>query len=223
VAIAAGATIGWFLFDRVVSLVQAPYCDYWKTVPPGLRATRQCAFFFSGALEPVLIKLKLVAVMGLFFALPVVLYQLWAFVVPGLTKRERRMAVPFVVSSVLLFALGALIAYWTLPKALGFLLGFAGSGFAPLLTGDRFFTFVVLVALAFGISFEFPVVLVFFNMVGLVTTTQLRHWRRFAILGITIFAAVITPSQDPYTMLAMTVPMWIFYELAIIVGRLMKR
>jgi sec-independent protein translocase protein TatC len=151
------------------------------------------------------------------------MYQLWAFIVPGLTKRERRLAIPFVVSSVLLFALGALFAYVTLPKALGFLLGFAGSSFSPLLTGDRFFTFVVLVAVAFGISFEFPVVLVFLQLAGVISTQQLRKWRRGAILGIAIFAAVITPSSDPYTMLAMMIPMWLFYELSIIIGRLMKR
>ena len=223
VAVAIGAAIGWFLFDPLVDLLKSPYCDYWRTVPPELRATRGCTFFFSGALEPALIKFKLVGVMGLFFALPVVLYQLWSFVVPGLTKRERRLAIPFVVSSVFLFALGALFAYATLPKALKFLLGFAGTGFSPLLTGDRFFSFVVLVALSFGISFEFPVVLVFLNVAGVITTTQLRSSRRGAILGIAIFAAVITPSSDPYTMLAMSVPMWLFYELAIIVGRLMKR
>jgi sec-independent protein translocase protein TatC len=192
-------------------------------VPPSQRATRECTFFFSTALEPILIKFKLVGVMGLFFALPVVLYQLWSFVVPGLTKRERHLAIPFVVSSVFLFALGALFAYVTLPKALAFLLGFAGSSFSPLLTGDKFFSFVVLVAVTFGLSFEFPVVLVFLNAAGVITTTQLRSWRRVAILGIAIFAAVITPSSDPYTMLAMSVPMWLFYELAIIVGRLMKR
>jgi sec-independent protein translocase protein TatC len=79
------------------------------------------------------------------------------------------------------------------------------------------------VALTFGLSFEFPVLLVFLNAAGVITTTQLRSWRRVAILGIAIFAAVITPSSDPYTMLAMSVPMWLFYELAIIVGRLMKR
>ncbi len=223
VAVAVGAVIGWFLFDPLVNLLQKPYCDYWQKVPPAQRATRECTFFFSGTLEPVLIKFKLVGVTGLFFALPVVLYQLWAFVVPGLTKRERRLAIPFVVSSVFLFALGALVAYVTLPKALGFLLGFAGSNFSPLLTGDRFFSFVVLVALAFGLSFEFPVVLIFLNVAGVITTTQLRSWRRGAILGIAIFAAVITPSSDPYSMLAMSVPMWLFYELAIIIGRLMKR
>jgi sec-independent protein translocase protein TatC len=223
VGIAAGAAVGWFLFDALVNLLQKPYCDYLEHVPPGQRVTQECAFFFTGALDSVLIKLKLVAVMGLFFALPVVLYQLWSFIVPGLTRRERRLAIPFVASSVLLFVLGALFAYWTLPKALGFLLGFAGSNFVPLLTGDRFFTFVVVVALAFGLAFELPVVLVFLNIAGVITTTQLRQWRRFAILGIAIFAAVITPSSDPYTMLAMAVPMWLFYELAIIVGRLMKR
>jgi sec-independent protein translocase protein TatC len=222
-AIAVGAAIGWFLFDPLVSLLQAPYCDYWETVPVELRATRRCAFFFGGTLEPVLIKFKLVGFMGLFFALPVVLYQLWAFIVPGLTKRERRLAIPFVVSSVLLFAMGALFAYWTLPKALGFLLGFAGENFAPLLTGDKFFSFIKLVALSFGLAFEFPIVLIFLTLGNVITTAQLRSWRRGAILGIAVFAAVITPSADPYTMLAMAIPMWLFYELAIIVGRLMKR
>jgi sec-independent protein translocase protein TatC len=115
IGVALGGAVAWFFFDRLRELLQEPYCDYWRTVPEGLRATKRCAFFFSGALDPVLIKLKLVAVMGLFLALPIVLYQLWAFVVPGLTKRERRMAIPFVASSVVLFALGALLAYWTLP------------------------------------------------------------------------------------------------------------
>ena len=188
-AIAVGAIFGWFLFDRVIDLLLNPYCDYWRTVPLRLRATPDCALFFSGALEPLLIKFKLVAFLGLFLALPVVLYQLWAFIVPGLTRRERKMAIPFVVSSVLLFALGALVAYWTLPKALNFLLGFAGQGFAPLLTGDRYLTFVMLVALSFGLAFEFPIVLIFLLLAGAVTTRQLRDWRRGAILGIAVFAA----------------------------------
>ena len=137
--------------------------------------------------------------------------------------RERKMAIPFVVSSMLLFAFGAMVAYWTLPKALNFLLGFAGTQFAPLLTADRFLSFVMLVALSFGLAFEFPIVLVFLLLAGVVTTRQLRDWRRGAILGIAVFAAIITPSSDPYTMLAMTIPMVLFYEAAIIVGRLLKR
>jgi sec-independent protein translocase protein TatC len=133
------------------------------------------------------------------------------------------MAIPFVASSVALFALGAFIAYWTLPKALGFLIGFAGEGFVPQVTGDRFLGFMMLVTLAFGLSFEFPIALVFLNVAGVVSTGQLRHWRRWAILFIFVFAAVITPSGDPYTLLAMSVPMVLFYEGSIIVGRLLKR
>jgi sec-independent protein translocase protein TatC len=145
------------------------------------------------------------------------------FIVPGLTKKERRMSIPFVGSSFLLFALGALFAYITLPRGLSFLLGFAGSNFTPILTGDRFVAFVILVAVAFGLAFEFPVLLVFLEMVGVLSTEKLRKWRRFAFLGIAVFAAIITPSSDPYTMLAMTIPMWLFYEAAIIIGRLMKK
>jgi sec-independent protein translocase protein TatC len=222
-AVVVGGAVGWGLFDRLIDLLQDPYCDFLERVPSDQRVTEECTFVFSGALEGATTKLKLVAFMGLFIALPIVLYQVWAFIVPGLTRRERRLAIPFVLSSVVLFALGALFAYLTLPKALDFLLGFAGQNFVPLLTGDRYFTFVILVALSFGIAFEFPIGIMFLNAAGVISTTQLRRWRRGAILGIAIFAAVITPSSDPYTMLAMSVPMWVFYELAIIVGRLRKR
>jgi sec-independent protein translocase protein TatC len=222
-AICVGGAIGWFLYQPVIDLLTNPYCDYLKTVPPSSRPTQGCSLFFSGALEPLITKFKLVGFLGLFIALPVILYQAWAFIVPGLTKRERRMGIPFVLCSLALFVLGALVAYWTLPKALGFLLGFAGETFVPLLTADRFLSFVMLVALSFGLAFELPIVLSFLLAVGVVSTAQLRAWRRGAILFIAVFAAIITPSSDPYTMLAMTIPMVLFYEAAIIVGRLMKR
>ena len=222
-AVAVGAFFGWFLYDPVIDVLTDPYCDYLRTVPPELRPTEECALSFFGALDPVLIKLKLVFFLGLFIALPIVLYQLWAFIVPGLRKRERRLAIPFVLSSVLLFALGALFAYWTMPKALTFLLGFGGEQFAPVLAGDRFLSFVMVVALSFGLAFEFPVALVFLLVAGVISTGQLRRWRRGAIVFIAVFAAVITPSADPFTMLAMAIPMVLFYEAAIIVGRLLKR
>jgi sec-independent protein translocase protein TatC len=222
-AVAGGAVVGWLLYGPVLNLVLNPYCDYWKTTDPKLRINQSCSLFFNEPLGAMVVKLKIVVFIGLMVALPVLLYQLWMFIVPGLTRKERRMAIPFVGSSVALFALGALFAYITLPKGLNFLLGFAGSNFVPLLTGDRFITFVILVAVAFGLAFEFPVLLVFLELVGVVTSQKLRKWRRYSILGIAIFAAIITPSSDPYTMLAMTVPMCLFYEAAIIIGRLMKK
>jgi sec-independent protein translocase protein TatC len=222
-AVAGGAVVGWFLYGPVLNLVLNPYCDYWKTIDPKLRIGRTCSLFFSEPLGAMVVKLKIVLFIGLAVALPVLMYQLWAFIVPGLTKKERRMAIPFVGSSVVLFALGMFFAYITLPKGLNFLLGFAGSKFAPILTGDRFISFVILVAVAFGLAFEFPVLLVFLELVGVLSTKSLRKWRRYSILGISIFAAIITPSSDPYTMLAMTIPMCLFYEAAIIIGRLMKK
>ena len=142
IAIAFGAVIGWFLFDGVLDLLREPYCDYWETVPRTSRPTQDCNLFFFGVLESVIAKLKVVGFLGLFLALPIVLYQIWRFVVPGLSARERRMAIPFVVTSVFLFVLGAAFAYWTLPRALNFLLGFAGDQFAPLLTAVDVFLFV---------------------------------------------------------------------------------
>jgi sec-independent protein translocase protein TatC len=223
VAIAGGAVVGWFLYGPVLDLILNPYCDYWQTIPLKQRINQTCSLFFQEPLGAMVVKLKIVVFIGLLIALPVLLYQLWAFIVPGLTKKERRMAIPFVGSSVVLFAIGALFAYITLPRGLTFLLGFAGSEFTPILTGDRFVGFVILVAVAFGLAFEFPVLLVFLEMVGVLSTERLRKWRRFSFLGIAVFAAIITPSSDPYTMLAMTIPMWLFYEAAIIIGRLMKK
>ena len=222
-AIGVASIVGWFLYEPVLRLLRSPFCKSLHNLPKASRPPTGCNFVFNGAVDAVVIKLKVVVFLGLLIALPIVLYQLWAFIVPGLTRRERRMAIPFIASSVVLFLLGALIAYLTLPKALGFLLGFAGAPFTPLLTGDKFLGFVMLVALAFGLSFEFPIVLIFLALVGVVSSRLLRDWRRWAILFIAVFAAVITPSQDPYTMLAMMIPMVVFYEAAIIVARLMNR
>jgi sec-independent protein translocase protein TatC len=222
-AIAVGSVVGWFLYDPLLRLMTDPFCEWVRTLPEKQQPPAGCDLLVTGPIDPVLVKLKVVAVVGLFVALPVVLYQLWAFIVPGLTKRERRMAIPFVVSSLVLFALGALVAYLTLPKALAFLLGFSGSSITPFLTANSFLSFVLLVALAFGLTFEFPIILIFLTIVGVLSTDKLRSWRRTAILVIAVAAAIITPSADPYSMLAMMIPMVLFYELAIIVGRLMKK
>jgi sec-independent protein translocase protein TatC len=224
VAIAVGAAVGWFLYPPVVHLLREPYCATIHQLPKANRppGPGACPFYYQGAIDPVLVKLKIVVFLGLALALPVVLYQLWAFIVPGLTKHERRLAVPFIASSMVLFALGVFVAYLTLPKALRFLFGFAGEGFSPLLTGDKFLGFVVLVGIAFGLSFELPILLIFLGLAGVLSSRRLRDWRRYSILGIAIFAAVITPSSDPYSMLAMMIPMVLFYEAAIIVLRLMK-
>jgi sec-independent protein translocase protein TatC len=223
VAIGIGAVFGWFLYEPVIRALKGPYCDYWRTLPESARATQGCVLVFLGPLDGMIVKLKAVVFLGVLIAVPVLLWQLWRFIVPGLTPREKKMAIPFIAASTVLFLLGAAFAYWTLPKGLSFLLGFAGESLTPFLNGSQYLTFVMLVAFAFGVSFEFPILLIFLQLAGVLSSARLRAWRRYAILFIALFAAIITPSSDPYTMLAMMIPMYIFYEAAIIVGRLMKR
>ena|SRR5438132_13507346 len=222
-AIAVGAVVGWVFYTWTFKLITHPYCHVLQQLPRAVRPPTHCRLVFSGVVEPFLIRFKIATFSGLAIALPVVLYELWRFVTPGLTQKERRMALPFVGSSILLFALGGWFAYLTLTKGLRFLLGFAGTTIVPLLTVDRYINFVIFLVLAFGLSFEFPLVLIMLCWVRVLSSQRLRSWRRWAILAITVYAAVITPSQDPFTMTAMMVPMLVFYELSIVVARAMKR
>jgi sec-independent protein translocase protein TatC len=224
-ALAVGMALAFPLYGPVYKLLTNPFCAFMTDHPQvALDPQHPCKLVFLTVPEPFLTKLKVVLVLGLFIALPIVLYQFWRFITPGLTDKERKYAIPFVFASVALFALGAWFAVTTLPKALGFLLGFAGTSRVGLtLSIGKYVGFVVLLILAFGLSFEFPVVLISLTMVGVLSSRKLRDWRRYSVLLIAVFTAVITPSQDWFTMTAMMVPMLLFYELAIIVARLLKK
>lgn len=223
VAVGVGSIAGWFLFQPFLDLLRAPFCDAVSQMPVESQPPTGCDLVFSGPVEPFILRLKVVVFLGLLVALPVVLWQFWGFVTPGLTKKERKWAVPFVASSLVLFCLGAAFAFYTLPLGLNFLLGFAGPGFVPLLTASRYIGFFMMMVLAFGLTFEFPVVMVFLAVVGVITSKQMRAWRRYAVVAIFIVAAVVTPSQDPYTLAAMAIPMIVFYEVAILISRALKK
>jgi sec-independent protein translocase protein TatC len=215
VAVAVAAIVVYIFSLQIIDFL----IDYYKEATDGDRD----ALIFTGPLDAFTTRLKVATYGGIVLAAPVWLWQLWRFITPGLNPNEKRYAVPFVLSSIALFALGAFVAMRTLEPALGFLLGQGGSELEPLLTADKYLTLVTLMILAFGIAFELPVVLVFLLIARVVTTGQLSRSRRWATLGVTIFAAVITPSQDPYSMLLMAVPMYLFYELSIIIGKILKR
>jgi sec-independent protein translocase protein TatC len=214
----------WFLYPPTFRLLSNAFCDY-MTEHPELAAGREpCDLAFFGPTEPFLVKLKVVAILGLILALPVVLYQLWRFITPGLLPRERRYAVPFVFISVTLFALGAWMAMATLPRALNFLLGIAGTDrVAIILSFEKYISFVTFMILAFGAAFEFPVVLVSLTLVGVLSSATLRRWRRNALMIAAVAAAVITPSADPFTMIALMIPLLVFYELSILIARISRR
>lgn len=219
-AVALGAIAMFVAFPHLLDFLQGPYRD----VTEGRCGPEGCDLVATDPLAPFLVRIKVAAYGGLALSLPVVLWQIWRFIVPALHPNEKRYAVPFILSAVLLFATGVVVAWLTMPRALDFLLNDSvGGAIQPFVTADRYLTLLMLMFLAFGIAFEFPVLLVFLLLVGVVSTATLRRGRRWAAIGVTTLAAIITPSQDPFTLMFMAVPMYVFYEVAIVIGRVMKR
>ena len=156
---------------------------------------------------------------GVIIASPVILYQAWRFVAPALTPREKRWAIPLTAIFTLLFLAGVVVGYWALERGLGFLLGFGGDALEPLIGGEFYLRFAMRFILAFGISFEFPVFIFAAAAFGVVSSRTLRSNRRWAVLIIVVFAAIITPSGDPLTLMLLAVPMYLLYEAAILAVR----
>jgi sec-independent protein translocase protein TatC len=223
-AVLAGSVAMFVLYDRVLRFLAGPYEEVTRgQASCGGTAERGCDLIVTGVLDPFLVRLKIAGYGGIALAVPVIFWEIWRFVTPALHRNERRYAVAFVCSSIVLFAGGAFVAWLTIERALDFLLGVGGDSLQPFIAADRYLTLVMLMIAAFGVAFEFPLLLAFLLLTRVVTTAQLRDARRWAAIGITVFAAVITPSQDPFSLMFMMVPMYLFYEVAILVGRLMKR
>jgi sec-independent protein translocase protein TatC len=213
VAVALGAVIGFVLYDQILTFLSGPYHDI----------THGQNLIVTDPLEAFATRLKIAAWAGVFFASPIVLWQLWRFITPGLHPKEKRYAIPFIVASVLLFLMGGAVALLTLKPALTFLQSVGGSNLETYYRAGPYLSLVMLMVIAFGVAFEFPILLVFLELAGVVPSQRLRKWRRPALVVIVAVAAVITPSQDPYSLFAMAVPMYLFYEAAILIGRLLKK
>jgi sec-independent protein translocase protein TatC len=220
IAIVAGTIVTFVFHEWLIELLTQPYCD----LPEKYRAIKgECTLVVGGVLDPFNVTLKLSMYGGLLLASPVWLWQLWQFITPGLYQRERRWASVFVAVSVSLFALGAFVAYITLQNGLRFLLSFATGGISSLLNFNSYLSYVVAMVLVFAVSFEFPLLVVMLNLANVVSYERLRHWTRGVLFGIFCFAAVATPSQDPFTMLALSLPMCLLYGLALLVARVHDR
>lgn len=205
--------VAFIYFDPITDFLLRPLCS----LPADRLGANGCRLVFTSALEPFNVRLKVTAITGIVAASPIWLYQLWAFVVPGLNENERKLALPFVGSSLLLFGGGVTFAYLTLPTGLRFLIGLGGENLSPFFTANEYLNFVGLVIIVFGLTFELPLLLFFLGLIGVVTPEALRGFRRGAIVGTALLAAVVTPSQDPYTMLVMAAPLYLLYE-AVIAG-----
>lgn len=217
VAVAIGGVLGWFAFDPVIDILRVPLQKL--SDDPNVSDK----FLALDPLEVFMLRIKMSAYLGIALSMPVILWQVWKFVAPGLYQNERRYATAFVAMSTLLFALGAALAYFTLPAALDFLKSMGGGNVVFQFSLEKYVTLILYMMLAFGVGFQFPIVVVFLQLVGIVEPDQLAKFRRFAIVIIFVLGAIITPSADPISLIALAVPMVLFYEVSIIIGRLILR
>lgn len=227
IALTAGAVVGYVVFPVVLDLLIAPYCAALDTLGADVAADvgdpGDCELIAFRPLEPFSVRIKTALVIGLFIGGPVIFYQLWRFITPGLTQRERRYALPFVLLSQIMFAVGIGFAYLVIPQGLRILLFLGGEQISPLLSANEYLSFFLTMSVAFGLVFELPLVLIFLSMVGVVRASALRRARPYAVVVMVVAAAFITPTTDAVTLLFMAGPMLLFYELSILAAWLIER
>ena len=209
------STVGFVLYSHILNFLREPYC---RAV-----GAAHCKLYVTGPLDPLALRIKIATYGGLFLASPVILWEIWRFITPGLRRHERRYALSFVTASITLFAAGAVLAYYTFPHALGFLDKVGGTSLQQIYSPNNYIGLILALMAVFGITFEFPVVLVSLELVGILKPAKLASWRRWAIVVLMAFAAIITPSGDPFSMTALAVPLYLFYEISIVIGKLLLR
>lgn len=217
VALVAATVAAWFFYDHLLGFMISPYHAYLAHHPG--KDISQGNLVTTGPLEGFSTRLKVSGYAGAVLAAPVWIWQSWRFVSPGLHKNERRYSATFAGSAIVLFVLGVATAILVFPKAVSWMISVSGTGIVPLFSPGRYLGLYTLACLIFGLVFTYPVFLVGLEVAGILSSTRLRHWRRYAILVCCVVAAFITPSSDPFSFLAMAVPMIVFYEASILVGR----
>lgn len=224
-AIALGGVLGFvwwgvspFGFSSLGDLLTGPYC----ALPPTLRLTPnpgRCQLLQTAPFEVFTLRMKVGVAAGAVLTAPIWIYQIWAFITPGLYDKERKFAVTFVGTASVLFAGGAVLAYFVVPTGLSFLVNLGGGQFITALTGQSYISFLLTMLAVFGLTFELPLLVVMLNRVGVLPYAKLKRWQRGILFGLFVLAAVATPGNDPISMLALAFALVVLFETAVLIAR----
>lgn len=224
-AIAFGGVIGFiwwgvspFGLPSLGDLLTGPYC----ALPPTLRLTPnpgRCQLLQTAPFEVFTLRMKVGVAAGAVLTAPIWIYQIWAFITPGLYAKERKFAVTFVGTASVLFAGGAVLAYFVVPTGLSFLVNLGGGQFITALTGQSYVSFLLTMLAVFGLTFELPLLVVMLNRVGVLPYAKLQRWQRGILFGLFVVAAVATPGNDPISMLALAFALVVLFETSVLIAR----
>jgi sec-independent protein translocase protein TatC len=232
IAFLVAATIAVVAYEPILNFLLHPLCSVDATTGHHsakgsssllIASNGSCNLFVTSPLDGLSLRVKIALFGGLVLASPIILFQIWRFVTPGLKATERKYAIPFVLSAFVLFLLGAATAYVTLPHALSWLKSVGGPNLQAIYDPIPYLGLILLMMTIFGLTFEFPVILVSLELARVVTPARLLKSWRWAVIIIVIIAAVFTPSSDPFSMFALAIPLVVFYFLSIGIGKLLGR
>ncbi|MGI5121535.1 twin-arginine translocase subunit TatC [Marinactinospora thermotolerans] len=216
-----GVCVGFLLFDPVWSFLQRPYCALPAAVRGGVGG--DCNLIFTGIFDAFFLKFKVAIIIGIIVSCPFWLYQLWAFVAPALRGNEKRYTYVFVAAAVPLFLSGSALAYFVTQKGMEVVFSFAPDNAVPMITIDSYLSYIIMMLLVFGAAFVLPLIVVLLNFLGVLPHSAIAKWRRMIIFLAFVFAAIATPGGEPFTMLALGIPVVVLFELAELIAFLHDR
>ena len=215
-----GIVVAWFFYEQTFGLLLDPYEAARETLEARGVETQPV---ISGVATSLILQLKISALAALIVTCPIWLYQIWAFVVPGLHPHERRSTKLFAVVAGPLFVAGVGVAYYVLPKGMEVLIGFTPADIQSLIEFDKYLSFLIRMMLVFGVAFEIPLFVIMLNLAGVVSGRTLGAYRPWIVMGTFVFAAVATPSTDPFSMIFLAVPMSVLFLVSELVARAVDR